>query len=339
MEVRLIETTELSEWNKMVDKSINGTLFHTTTWLMAYGCPVLIYGVFDNSRLVGGFAITRYRGAILRPAAGQPALTPYGGFVTTHESDKYVTMISRQKEIASLVAGYIKRDFVRIDFRCSPDIVDMQPFIWAGYKVGVRYTYIVDLTDLDRAWDEMQQKRRNDIRKAEKAGYFVHRSVELNQLLDIIKATLERQCLWRTEYSSIIRRYDKSLRLLYRRETFGIFDSQRELVAGVYIAWDNKRSYYLWGGYKASPGSGKYRGAPALALWEAMKFTRNELGLHQFDFEGSMNPSIERFFRKFGGRLVPTFTASWINPRWFPYRFLRSGLYNLKKVFRKKIHQ
>jgi len=49
-------------------------------------------------------------------------------------------------------------------------------------------------------------------------------------------------------------------------------------------------------------------------MWEAIKFTKEELGLNQFDFEGSMIQSVEQFFRKFGGRLTPFYTVNWTKP-------------------------
>jgi hypothetical protein len=36
-------------------------------------------------------------------------------------------------------------------------------------------------------------------------------------------------------------------------------------------------------------------------MWETIKFTKEELGLNQFDFEGSMMQPVELFFRKVGG--------------------------------------
>jgi len=40
-----------------------------------------------------------------------------------------------------------------------------------------------------------------------------------------------------------------------------------------------------------------HHGASAIAMWEAIKFTKEELGLNQFDFEGSMIQPVEQFFR------------------------------------------
>ena len=47
---------------------------------------------------------------------------------------------------------------------------------------------------------------------------------------------------------------------------------------------------------------------------EAIKFTRKELGLNQYDFEGSMVQSLEQFFRKFGGTLTPYYAVRWEGP-------------------------
>jgi hypothetical protein len=39
-------------------------------------------------------------------------------------------------------------------------------------------------------------------------------------------------------------------------------------------------------------------------MWESVKHAK-DLGLRYFDFEGSMVPQIETYFRGFGGRLTP----------------------------------
>ena len=49
-------------------------------------------------------------------------------------------------------------------------------------------------------------------------------------------------------------------------------------------------------------------------MWKAIKFSKEELGLAEFDFEGSMVPQIEQFFRKFGGILTPYYSVVWEKP-------------------------
>ena len=41
-------------------------------------------------------------------------------------------------------------------------------------------------------------------------------------------------------------------------------------------------------------------------MWEAIKLAKLK-GLKTFDFEGSMHPPIEKYFRGFGGKVVPFF--------------------------------
>jgi hypothetical protein len=56
----------------------------------------------------------------------------------------------------------------------------------------------------------------------------------------------------------------------------------------------------------------------ALLLWECMRFCKEEIGVAEFDFDGSDVASVERFFRGFGGRLTPRFSVTWGRPFIWP---------------------
>jgi len=106
-------------------------------------------------------------------------------------------------------------------------------------------------------------------------------------------------------------RYNKVLEERKQCKSFLAVDRNGECVASVYIAWDKWRSYYLLGGYDSERG---HSGASALAIWYAIKFTKEELGLDEFDLEGSMVPQIEQFFRRFGGQLTVRHIVTWTHP-------------------------
>lgn len=72
-------------------------------------------------------------------------------------------------------------------------------------------------------------------------------------------------------------------------------------IAGTLFVYDHDTMCALLGGYDSEV---KSRGAKSLVYWTAMQFAK-QLGLTYFDFEGSMVPSIEAFFRGFGGKLTP----------------------------------
>lgn len=77
-------------------------------------------------------------------------------------------------------------------------------------------------------------------------------------------------------------------------------------LAATFVVFDNRKAYYLLGGYDPKH---KHQGAGALAVTESIKKSI-ELGLEIFDFEGSMLPEVEKYFRGFGGEMTPYFTLN-----------------------------
>ena len=79
-------------------------------------------------------------------------------------------------------------------------------------------------------------------------------------------------------------------------------DANGNIHSILFYVWDKTTAYYLHGGtyndYKTS-------GSMSLLLWEAIK--RSSKIVKQFNFEGSMVESIERYFRAFGGKQAPYF--------------------------------
>ena len=84
-----------------------------------------------------------------------------------------------------------------------------------------------------------------------------------------------------------------------------IFDENKKSIGGCVLAYDNKRVYYIMGGISRENNFGM-----SYLLWEAILYSKNVLNLPTFDFEGSMIPSIEKFFRKFGGKLTPYYSLN-----------------------------
>ena len=90
---------------------------------------------------------------------------------------------------------------------------------------------------------------------------------------------------------------------------------ESEAIAAVFCVFDKRKAYYLIGGYDSAD---THAGAGAACMQEAILKAKS-LGLEMFDFEGSVIPAIERYFRGFGGELTPYFTA---NRAWFPIEML-----------------
>jgi Acetyltransferase (GNAT) domain len=299
--VRPLKVEELSEWESLVRQSAQGTLFHSRLWLDALGEPYKLFGWFTGGQLRGGFAV----GIVGPRAASAPysALTPYLGLLLPEGDTKYVTRLSTEKQISEAFAVFLKREFNSIQFRFPPEIIDLQPFIWEGFQVGVRYTYRLGLQDVATVLANMHKRCRRDLRAAEKQGIRIETDVPFTQVLPLCEMSLKRRGL-ATSLLTAAERVEAVL----RQAGFLARSRQETPIGAVWIVWDEKRAYYLLGGYSDPAKSGN---AVALALWHAIQFTAVDLGLSEFDFEGSMIPLIELFFRKFGGTIKPTYTISY----------------------------
>ena len=77
-------------------------------------------------------------------------------------------------------------------------------------------------------------------------------------------------------------------------------DKDNNPVAGILCVFDHRRVYLI-----ATGLSSDHRDSHTISLliWDALKYF---CSTHEvFDFEGSMIPGIEKFFRSFGGTLTP----------------------------------
>jgi CelD/BcsL family acetyltransferase involved in cellulose biosynthesis len=80
----------------------------------------------------------------------------------------------------------------------------------------------------------------------------------------------------------------------------------KKAIAASYVLYNKDTAYYLLGGYDPS---NKHNGAGVMALFNAIMEAKKR-GIKNFDFEGSMLPEVEKYFRAFGGELVPYFTVN-----------------------------
>jgi hypothetical protein len=327
--VRCPKVTEYGDWDGFVAQSPQGTLFHKSYWLEASGGEFRIYGYFKGGELFAGMPLACGVSRLGFKRAFHPPLTPYLGVIFRESEAKYVKRLSDEKQISRDIAGTVKADFDSIHFRFTPFSTDLQPFIWAGFSSGVRYTYLLELDDLVSVWEGMDESRRRNIRRAERDGIYVESGANFEQTFALVEKTFQRQEK-EAVFKSAAFKYNEALSQTGQCNSFLARDKEGKAIAAVYIVWDEKRSYYILGGYDVEE---RHHGASAIAMWEAIKFTKEKLGLNQFDFEGSMIPPVEQFFRKFGGRLTPYYSVSWMRPsvRAVSYagRLVRGGLRRL----------
>lgn len=321
---RCLTPEEFETWNQLVATSPQGTLFHQTLWLQASGEPFDILGCFDKTdQLVGGipaFHIRRLGLAILRP----PYFVPYSGPVVRRIEGKQFNKVSTYKKIVDPLARTLVGTFQFARINMHYAVGDIQPFLWQKFIPLIRYTYLVDLKDLNAAFMELDVDRRNDIRKGVRIGLVCEESEDIEEFIPLLLRSLQAQGIeWSVYRVKQFRACFSVSNSMGKGRLFFVRNDSGKLLGGAWLVWDQHCSYYLLTGMDRELGG---RTAVPTLVWHMMRFTREVLNLKWFDFEGADVPQIERFVRAFGGRLVPCFVAIWISPilrpLWLIHRLL-----------------
>ena len=127
--------------------------------------------------------------------APHPSLTPYLGILYPRSDAKYVTEISNNKEIGSAFAAFLKNEFDRVELSFSPEVVDLQPFIWQGFAVELHYTYRLSLTNL-RAFSTIWMRRAAAISLVPRSRGCKSRPARISrEIVRLSEKSFERQSL------------------------------------------------------------------------------------------------------------------------------------------------
>lgn len=306
MEFMPIPGEDIESYDTLVDESAEGTLFHKSWWFKIFkdsnginANQVELFGAYQNGEIIAGFPVP-YRKKLGTRWIINPRLTPYSGAVFKPDGNKKGhTENSFRKDINANFASIIKPFGTCVYYPFNVNSMDLQPFLWSDYCPTLHYTYMLKLDSLDTVWNNISRKRRNDIKSSIKNGYQVTTG-DIKTFARLNDLTMVRQDhgritgqMWENIYAEC-----------KKNECVEVFTtySGGDALASLMLVWDKKRSYYIGGGI-----DGNSRGGMPLLIWEALKYTRDRLGLSEFDFEGSTVPGIEFFFRNFGGELRPFF--------------------------------
>jgi Acetyltransferase (GNAT) domain len=187
----------------------------------------------------------------------------------------------------------------------SPLMLNALAFHWAGYGLGVQYTYRLEgLGSEEALWAGMRDSVRREIRKARKRVEVVE-GLGVDRFHAVLSMTYARQGI-ATPHSLVeLERLEAACRsrgagaMLFARDEAG------RVHAVVWVVWDRCAAYYLLAG--ADPDL-RNSGAGSLLVWEAIM--RASAVTDVFDFHGSMLAPVERFFRAFGARQTPYLRVS-----------------------------
>lgn len=236
----------------------------------------------------------------------QPTLTQTLGPWFRKSSAKYSRQLGLQKKrIQELFAQLPRFDHFQQSWHYS--LSNWLPLYWMGFQQTTRYTYLIrDLENLDAVLSNFDASYRNKIKKAEKIVTIKH-DLSIDDFYEINSMTFCRQKV-KTPYSlEFLRHHDLILARMDKRKIFYAQDANGKIHSALYLTWDCNSSYVHMVGEDPEL---RNSGAGILLIWEAIKYTVNELGLHCFDFEGSCMENVEPVRRDCGGVQTPLLIIS-----------------------------
>lgn len=239
-----------------------------------------------------------------------PMLTPGSlPIISYFSGQKLATKISHEQQVLDELINQLPK-FDLFDLYFLPDYKNHLSFYWKGFTQTTRYTYLIkDLSNLDKVFEEFNASIRTQIRKAEKEITIIE-SEDIELFYKINALTFKRQNK-KVPYSfNYVKQINDACKENNCRKILLAKDEAGNIHAAIYLVWDKQSAYYLMGGADETyKGSGAY----SLLIWQAIQ--KSAQLTTQFNFCGSMLPTVERFFRSFGGEQTPYLHLKKINSK------------------------
>ena len=214
----------------------------------------------------------------------QPQLTPYTGplfFGPFNANKAFAYLIDNLPQHQLIIQDYFHTlPQIYTDDHCNRD----------------KHTYVVEAdTDVDLLWKNQSSTHRRIIRKADRE--LSHDIVDdIDVFLDFVSETFDKRGKTVPNDPVIFKRLDQQLRDRGMRKIVQCTNREGRIVAMCYFMKDQNWTYNF---ANSVIEDYKHYGMN-LILWTEIKETLSEG--RSFDFEGSMIPGVDEFFKRFKGR-------------------------------------
>jgi hypothetical protein len=304
---RVLPPPEHDLWDDFVASRGCGTLFHSAWWYRAWGMePVVRAMVNDGGGIEGGicYAVGRRFGAraIVRPpmtARNGPLFAPLEG-PGRHRRNTH------QKKMLLLAIQSLPRLGV-YDFMLRPCDADVIPFLWNGFETAVGYTYVLPCAERDAWLNHASKTQRWSVRRAAREaaeeGFAVDERPALDEVVSVLDETAEFKHYSTEQYRRRLSAWWRAVQERGAGTAYLLRDASGRPAAGSLMVYDKHCAYYVAGGIRRDLRQGSLVN---VLLMHRMIEAAHRMGL-DFDFEGSVLPGVERFFRSLGGELLPLY--------------------------------
>ena len=298
---QFLTASEYPDWDRLVDLSPHGTVFHYSWWLAQTSEAFrLLVAKNEAGQILGGIPLPEKRRAGLR-LLHTPPLTPYlGPIFDLYGTDGVCDQLHRMRSAGEAIAGSLG-DFDSFRYMAGAVAPDLQGFLWADFSVSLAYTFRFSarqgIPEISRGITRTHMQK---LTKAKKLNLEVVKDQSIEALLSLNKMTFERKETQRPFDDSLPLNLWREASQRQRANLYIAYTSDAQAVAGLLTVHDSRTTYQIISGFDPAfldiPGQN-------LLLWTAVQDTL--AAGRDFDFEGSGLKGVEAFYRRWGATAVP----------------------------------
>lgn len=311
----LVKTEMNRDWDTIIEKSKNGSIFNTSNYLNAINANHVFYYCYKNRELKAALSLVEsidYCDIVLHD------FIIYNGIIYNEPlpNQNHVQIISEEFKIQNFIAQELMNRYSKIIISLHPSVIDIRPFLWVNhgtnkpkYNVEVRYTSYISLEDFAKAerledisiYNKASVSRRQQIRYSKKKNYKTIIENDSKKFVEFYRMTMNRQNiiidktnLFDMEYL-ISNLLIKGIALI-----FVAYDEYNEPGSMALFGWDSKRAYYIFGANDPAKRDGH---SGTSVIWDAFSHLSKQ-GIREVDLEGINSPNRGWFKLSFGGDII-----------------------------------
>jgi hypothetical protein len=292
---------EYASWNAFVAASPQGSVFSLTPYLEALGCRFRLLVVRRGKEIFAGVPLVRGN----LGAYALPLFVKYAGVLFAPLPGNSLTQASRRYELHEQLLPVL-RQYRSFEYNFHPAYDNWLALRWAGYRQSTLYTYRLSAERVGTWRHESHSRVRRHLRAADRRQLTCDVRANYDEgIYDLVMAPYRQRKTLPPKGRAAMKRFVTSLMESGLARVWQAVSSDGVRQCAALVPEDWQWVYLLAHGCRA-------KADPTANTYLIAQIIEDALGRRLgFDFEGSVIPPIEHYYRGFGGDLTPYSRIWW----------------------------
>ena len=296
-QLHYLTTTEYSLWDDFLASSPQSTIYGQSWYLEILQCPFQILVVIEKEQILAGIVLTKDG----RENFANPYLCKYLGVYYKDFDGTTYNQETKRRKLTNLLLTEITQK-ATFNYFFHPQFTTYFPFYVKHFESRLRYSYWINLKaqSLTQIRANFHSKLRSEIKFAEQQSFSITKDVSLAVFINTCQKTFLQKGDKFPFSITFLHNYCQQLLDRKALQISGIKDQEGRVMAVIGILVTSQTNTLILSGFDKHLIK---RGANEYLVYHCIQQAKQQADF--FDFEGSMIPAIEAFYRKFGGAYVP----------------------------------